>query len=304
LKKIIITRNDEKCIKNCIESLHKLEGEIIVGDLESSDKTIDILKKYNVTIVNLKWEKSYSKAWNQLLSNINDWVFVINPGEVLSWAEEVELEDESSYSVDVISNGWIHQSSRIWHTKNKYKMINPIFEHCEKDFTNLFPAILSANTGRKSSEVISIINDWKSNFPTNHETSYYQAMAFLGAGNLNSFISSANEFLFRAKEIDNLVILIWLYLASIYFIKKDYNQTEKLAAQIIAEKPWIAEAWCLAGNAAREKGQIGRASMLYRLAILCGSQRPRSEKLPMNIKSYKEEPEKFLTEFDSIVARI
>jgi len=52
---VILTKNEEACIAECLESV-KWADEIIVVDDESKDKTLDILKNYPATVYQRKMD--------------------------------------------------------------------------------------------------------------------------------------------------------------------------------------------------------------------------------------------------------
>ena len=55
LSVMVLTKNEEACITECLESV-KWADEIIVVDDESTDKTIEIVKKYTDKIFYRKME--------------------------------------------------------------------------------------------------------------------------------------------------------------------------------------------------------------------------------------------------------
>lgn len=98
----LIAHNEEQNIKNCLESI-KWADEIIVIDCDSTDKTVQIAKKYTNKIYyrknnpNLNINKSYGIAKAK-----NNWIFYIDPDEVISTELRGEikliLENNSIYS--------------------------------------------------------------------------------------------------------------------------------------------------------------------------------------------------------------
>lgn len=80
----IITFNEEKDIKRCLESVLKISEDIIVVDSYSTDQTENICKSFpQVTIVQRKWtgysdQKNYANSLAK-----NDWIFSIDADEVI-----------------------------------------------------------------------------------------------------------------------------------------------------------------------------------------------------------------------------
>jgi len=81
----IIVKDEERCIKRCLDSMLPIFDEIVVVDTGSTDKTLDILSSMNnprIKIFHMKWEDDFAKARNFALDNVtSDWVFFIDADE-------------------------------------------------------------------------------------------------------------------------------------------------------------------------------------------------------------------------------
>ena len=60
---IILTKNEEVNIGDCIESIKKVVKRIVVIDSYSTDKTIEIAKKYGAEVYQHSFE-NYAKQYN------------------------------------------------------------------------------------------------------------------------------------------------------------------------------------------------------------------------------------------------
>lgn len=79
----IITKNEESCIKSCLESVYKVADEIIIVDSCSTDKTLEISKKFTNKIFIREWQDDFSKARNFCISKANGkWILIIDADEV------------------------------------------------------------------------------------------------------------------------------------------------------------------------------------------------------------------------------
>lgn len=80
--------NEVSTVRNMLNSIKQIEpDEIVVVDEYSNDGTRDILKEYNVKIVDGKLENNYSIIRNLALSNVSskiDWILFIDADELLS----------------------------------------------------------------------------------------------------------------------------------------------------------------------------------------------------------------------------
>ena len=68
----IITKNEEKFIARCIESVSKIADEIIVVDTGSSDRTVSIAKRHGATVFRHKWKGNFAKARNVSVARVRD----------------------------------------------------------------------------------------------------------------------------------------------------------------------------------------------------------------------------------------
>ena len=87
----IITKNEEKNIGRCLESL-KWADEIIVVDNDSEDRTVEICKQYTGQVFNQTWH-GYGKQKNICAAKAqNRWILNIDSDEVVTpeSAEEIQ----------------------------------------------------------------------------------------------------------------------------------------------------------------------------------------------------------------------
>ncbi len=81
----IIAKNNEKTLRQCLESIRKLADEIIFVDTGSTDKTISIAKKFTGNILHFKWNNNFSDARNFALSHATkEWIFYLDTDETIS----------------------------------------------------------------------------------------------------------------------------------------------------------------------------------------------------------------------------
>lgn len=79
---IIITKNEEAMIGDCLESVKSLADEIIVVDSGNTDKTNDIAKRYKAKIVKAGPDSGYANFRNVgLAAAKGDWVMYIDADE-------------------------------------------------------------------------------------------------------------------------------------------------------------------------------------------------------------------------------
>ncbi|MCX7881133.1 MAG: glycosyltransferase family 2 protein [Patescibacteria group bacterium] len=90
---IIFTHNEEKNIKDCLTSAKKLTNNIIVIDSESTDKTIEIIKKENIPFFTFPYQYYVEPARNfGIKKATSDWILILDADERITdqLAEEIK----------------------------------------------------------------------------------------------------------------------------------------------------------------------------------------------------------------------
>lgn len=81
----MIVKNEEKYLRECLESVKDTVDEIVIVDTGSDDKTVEIAKSYNARILHFKWINDFSAARNFALSNsTGNWILYLDADERLS----------------------------------------------------------------------------------------------------------------------------------------------------------------------------------------------------------------------------
>jgi glycosyltransferase involved in cell wall biosynthesis len=140
LSVVIITFNEDRNIRRCLESLINIADDIVVVDSFSTDKTAEICKEFGVNFISHKWE-GYSGSKNFGNSNaMFDWILSLDADESLS--EELkssiikakEKQKTEFYSINRLTNycgKWIKHSG--WYPDNKLR----IFDRTKAKWTGL-----------------------------------------------------------------------------------------------------------------------------------------------------------------------
>jgi glycosyltransferase involved in cell wall biosynthesis len=95
LSAIVITKNEERNIRECLESI-KWTNEIVIVDAGSTDRTVEIAKEYTRNIYERPWD-GYGAAKNYGLSQCTgDWVLSLDADERVT--QELQKEILSAIS--------------------------------------------------------------------------------------------------------------------------------------------------------------------------------------------------------------
>lgn len=83
---VLIVKNEEGVLRNCLESIKWKVDEIVVVDTGSSDSTKNIANEYADVVSEFEWCDDFSKARNYAKSLASgDFVLSIDADEVLEW---------------------------------------------------------------------------------------------------------------------------------------------------------------------------------------------------------------------------
>jgi glycosyltransferase involved in cell wall biosynthesis len=115
-KKIMIsaalaTYNEEDNIVDCIESLKKVAGEIVVVDGESTDRTAELAKNLGARIIKKENEKMFHINKNLAIKNCKGvWILLVDADERVS--SELASEIKNVVKENPVSNGyWINRKN-------------------------------------------------------------------------------------------------------------------------------------------------------------------------------------------------
>jgi tetratricopeptide (TPR) repeat protein len=81
----LITRNEERNLPRCLQSVTGLVSEIIVVDTGSTDSTCQVAREFGAVVEHFPWNDNFSDARNASLElATGDWILVLDADEVLA----------------------------------------------------------------------------------------------------------------------------------------------------------------------------------------------------------------------------
>ena len=160
LSVVVITKNEEKNIDDCLGSVHGWADEIIIVDDESIDKTVELAKKYATKILHRKMDnEGIHRNWAYAQAK-NEWVLSLDADELAS----DELKEEISgilpatkfHAFDIplrnyIGHYWVRHSG--WYPANKLRLfMKSRFKYEE---VGVHPKVfLNGDTGHLTKDII------------------------------------------------------------------------------------------------------------------------------------------------------
>lgn len=104
LSAVVLTKNEERNIKNCLESVYKWADEILIIDDMSTDNTLDIARKYTDRIISKKMDLEGVHRNFAYSQSKNIWVLSLDADERAT--EELKTEIEEAVKEGVKYNGY------------------------------------------------------------------------------------------------------------------------------------------------------------------------------------------------------
>lgn len=90
----MIVKNEEKYLRECLESVQGAVDEIVIVDTGSTDNTINIAKEFGAKIYHFDWINDFSAARNYALErSTHDWILYLDADERLMPESKIELKN-------------------------------------------------------------------------------------------------------------------------------------------------------------------------------------------------------------------
>lgn len=304
----LLTNNNSKTIEKCLTSVFSIDCNIIIGDLGSTDDTLEICKKFNPEIYKVNWKDDFSKAKNYVVQKSNsDWILFLEPWEFLvKGHDKIQMlnEDEAvptAYLVQVMQGKNITKEVRIWNKSTSLRFKNPVHEHIDVQCSNLMPVVIFSQEKPNPSEKLKIIDRWMEKNPTLSSPHYYKACNFLLMEKYDDFINEANQYLFQENQGKSVVMMKYYMSIIMLTHKRDYKSSIQQILPCLAVRPLMAEFWCLLADIYYQMKEYKKAKSLYLNGILMGQKRLSNDDWPVDLQKYKEYPKKMISSCDKIL---
>lgn len=85
----MIVKNEEQNLESCLKYIRNKADEIVIVDTGSTDKTLEIAKKYTDKVFDFKWCDDFAAARNYSIEKAkNDWVLILDADETVNYFDE------------------------------------------------------------------------------------------------------------------------------------------------------------------------------------------------------------------------
>lgn len=258
----MIAKNEEKYIDQCLSSVKPIADEIIFVDTGSTDKTVEIARKYTDKIYLHPWNDSFSEARNHYLKYAKgEWIFQIDADEEL-FKEDIPkvrkaVMDEciDAVVIPIVStarkgrskavhnverifrnNGIIHYEGRVHNrivgtTSAKFAPIRLL--HYGYD-------IMESDTGKKFERTVNLLKKDLEDKPDNPATHHYLSCSYLS----RKMDSEAMEHALKAISLADLhniqdVMFLWTHynLSLAYYRTGNLKMSREVAMSGLKKYP-------------------------------------------------------------------
>ncbi len=304
----LITKNNQKTIKACLDSILPLKADIVVCDVGSEDNTIDICKRMGAKIKKTTPNKGFSVIRNEIVKNSQHaWHFYLYPWEIVRGGHNEILSliqgEPNNYKFLVVQGNTIIKETRLWNNSLNIKFVNPVYETLNDKNATITNGLIFSKGTKDEFNKFEMVNEWKNKSPTDTEPYYYMALTLLERQKFDQFLLVGEQYLFR-EFADIQPITMMRYYRSLVFsqVKKDAKSAIESAISCLAANTLMAEFWCALGDAHYVVlKDYKKANKFYENAILLGAERLGNDDWPMDVSKYKEYPVKIMKSCDDLL---
>ena len=297
----ILTRNNQHTIRSTIESIIPLKARVIVGDLGSTDNTVEICEELRARVIsldNMPRDEARNKLATDHPSEYNLW---LQPWEAIVQGHSSVRCWEGCLDVKVLHGMTVSHDIRFWSGKQRF--INPVYERIDTHIATSSPIVIYSRGDMDPLYVTEWVEWWKSSRPLSSQPYYYQACLLMSNGKYDEFTKIADHYLFMEKEASMSHIMLRYYYAMVQLLHyKAYRPALQNINLCLCAKPLMAEFWCLMADVDYHLlRRFDQAKDFYENAIILGSRRLTDDRWPMDIAKYQSYPKKMIDSCDKLL---
>lgn len=295
----ILTKNNEKTIQRCLQSVAIPNWEIRVGDLGSSDQTVELCRRFKVEVLKVSNMKRDQARAELSTEGIN---VMLQPWEVFAQGHRILDQPVSDSYVKILNGQSLSKEIRIWNGKDPFE--NPVFEQPTRTTNNELGIIFSSIGERNYEEDLQNVRKWKESQPILATPYYYESLCMLALGKQDDFLRVAEHYLFLDRTGTIAPTMTRYYCALVYLFKEKVRPTLQCLNLCLSANPLMAEFWCLTGDVYYHLlNRFEMALEFYENAQIMGARRLKTDQWPMDIPKYRSYPEKMIRSCRAIIAK-
>lgn len=294
-------RNNRSTILKTLESVKPIATEILIADVGSEDKTIDLCS--DCKIFKFDPKTGYDQIRQSLVDKSQtDWQMYLHPWETLAQGHKEVIKAQRPQRVNVLQNTILTREVRVWKKSQGLKFQNQVYEFLETNAV-LAPIYLFSTGRNDYRHNLEMIQQWKSNKPVSSIPLYYQALTLLALGDYDGFLNASSHYMFLDAKQSMSTILNRYYYA---LVQIHHCHNVKPALQnlniCIEAKPLMAEFWCLIGDLYYIIfNKYETAKVFYENAAFLGSRRLSTDIWPMDVSKYEDYPNTMIVSCNRIL---
>jgi glycosyltransferase involved in cell wall biosynthesis len=258
----LIVKNEERYLENCLKSINDVADEIVIVDTGSTDRTVEIAKKYTDRIYFHAWKDNFSEARNHYLKYATgEWIFQIDADEELIQEDipvlMAAIQDEKidAVMVQIVSKFQdgkreaIHSFERIFRNNGLIHYEGRVHNRLVGIQTaKVFPIRLNhygydlnkAQSKKKFNRTVSLLKKDLQEDPNNPMTYHYLSCSYLGQGMWNESLDNSLMAIRLAEDRkDPNMIYLWSHYnaAMSYYRLKELNMAEDISISALKKYP-------------------------------------------------------------------
>jgi len=258
----LIAKNEEKFLDRCLQSVKPIADEIIFVDTGSTDRTLEIARKYTEKIWIHPWNDNFSEARNHYLKYATgDWIFQIDADEELV-REDIPnvfkaIQDEriDAILIQIVNTSRKESSKGVFNVERIFR--NNRIIHYEGRVHNRVVGITSAkvypirfihygydpgegDTDKKFTRTVSLLQKDLDDNPDNPATHHYLSCSYLSRNMYGETIDHGLKAIHLAERQNNHdATFLWTqYNVSLAYYRLDnLAQSEDIALQALTICP-------------------------------------------------------------------
>jgi glycosyltransferase involved in cell wall biosynthesis len=301
----MLTKNNSRTIKEALNSIAGVKNDavaIMVGDLGSTDDTVEICESKGVEVHDLQGLPRHA-ARNKMLSFAAPGRhFWMEPWEtVVAGHGALHNAKIPVASATIMKGKTFTPENRLW--DGSVKFINPVHEQLDCETGPLSSVTILSRGGLADDEIRLALDKWKADEPLSSKPYYYQAFMLLSQSRFDEFMKAADRYFFmETASTMSSVMLRYYYAMSNLLHKKAYKPALQNLNLCMCARPLMAEFWCLSGDVYYHLlHRFDQAKVFYENAIALGAKRLRGDGWPIDVAKYREYPEKMIKSCNDIL---